>query len=98
MNATYENRRRDDDGHIRVTAHATRTKAIDDVAMLIEDGDEHDYDGTFVVHRDRLGRPVRADAVSLLAAAWECVQESEIEAREARTDPYPKSWVGSAAA
>lgn len=83
MNPSYENRRRYEDGSVLCRIHPTRDAAIDDVAQMIEDGDEPEYDATMIVHRNRLGLVECAEVTDLRGAAEEWLRE--------RTDPPIRS-------
>ncbi|MBK8246236.1 MAG: hypothetical protein IPK85_02335 [Gemmatimonadetes bacterium] len=76
MTPTYENRTRYEDRSVLSRVHASRDAAVRDVAQMIEDGDEDEYDGTLVVHRDRYGRVERVEIVDLIPLAEDWIREA----------------------
>lgn len=76
MTPTFENRTRYEDRSVLSRVHASRDAAVRDVAQMIEDGDDHDYDGTVIVYRDRLERVERVEFVDLTALAEDWIREA----------------------
>lgn len=73
---TFENRRRYEDGSVLHRIHKTRESAVADVAQMIEDDDEYEYEATFVVYRDTLDRPVNVRIINLIPAAREWLRDN----------------------